>query len=123
MGSNVPGKVKDASLWRPDSMGRAGFFWERHSQGITRGISVVLGCQYSCRMGWDGGEQGWKEGVQWWTRREAAEAEVRGDHLEDEAGAAGDASCGSSRRPQRHGNMCVHVAALHPDHSTSAGVD
>lgn len=40
-------------------------------------------------MGWDGGEQGWKEGVQWWTRREAAEAEVRGDHLEDEAGAAG----------------------------------
>lgn len=66
---------------------------------------------------------GWKEGVQWWTRREAAEAEVRGDHLEDEAGAAGDASCGSSRRPQRHGSMCVHAAALHTDHSTSAGVD
>ena len=63
MGSNVREKVKDASLWRPDSMGKAGFLWERHSQGITSNVSGALGCQYSCLIGWDGEEQGWKGGV------------------------------------------------------------
>lgn len=36
---------------------------------------------------------------------------MRGDHLEDEAGAGGDASYGSSRRPQRHG-ACVCARLL-----------